>query len=268
MPKAGTGLTADGAGKRGLAGRNAARSGAGLRDERLPPLKRGAPEVTMAPSRSVALEIAGFPVTDLAFRHGEVSLQLYAVARLESFVDRESLLREEETPDPPYWAHLWVGARALARQLAGEPLAARRVLDLGCGLGLPGLVAAARGAEVWLADREPAALEFVRASATRNGLGRVHPVVVDFTRDSLEGAFDVILGAEIVYEPAAYEPLAAFVDAHLAPDGMFLVTDAFRSDAARFFENLTARGLRGDRRALREWEDGRWQGVFLWSFRR
>lgn len=225
--------------------------------------------VIETPPLAGAASIAGFPASELEFREGGLALRLFVVGRLEDLVDRDRLLSAEEVPEPPYWAHLWTGARALARELAHRgDLAAKRVLDLGCGLGLPGLVAAAKGAEAWFADREAAALAFVRASAHRNGLHRVHTVQLDFTRDSLPNRFDCVLGAEIVYDPSAYEPLARFVDRHLAPGGTFLATDAFRSDASRFFDALQARGFRGERRAVREWDEGRWQGVFLWRFER
>jgi predicted nicotinamide N-methyase len=213
--------------------------------------------------------IAGHPATLVEFSHADVSLSLYQVARLEDLVDRAALLREDAVPDPPYWAHLWIGARALARDLAeSADLAGRRVLDLGCGLGLPGLVAAARGASVVFADYEPAALEFVRASAARNGFRAVRCVAIDFTRESLDDSFDVILGAEVVYDPQSYQPLCEFLDRHLDAGGTIRLTDAFRSDAERFFAALRARGFVGERSPRREWEDERPQGLFLWTFRR
>jgi predicted nicotinamide N-methyase len=143
-----------------------------------------------------------------------------------------------------------------------------KVLDLGCGLGLPGLVAAARGAEVWFGDREPAALAFVCESLARNGITNAHTVVLDFTRDFLGMRFDQILGAEIVYDSHSYAPLAEFIDRHLADGGAFHVTDAFRGDAVRFFDGLRSRGFRGECAPVREWDNGNWQGAFLWDFRR
>ncbi|MGH7806399.1 MAG: class I SAM-dependent methyltransferase, partial [Candidatus Binatia bacterium] len=133
--------------------------------------------------------------------------------------------------------------------------------------GLTGLVAAARGAEVWFADREPAALEFVAASLERNGL-LGHTLALDFVRDRPARRFDLVIGAEIVYEPAAYEPLADFLDCAVAPGGELLLTDAFRADASTFFAALERRGFRGRRIPRREWEDGRPQGLFLCTFSR
>jgi len=216
------------------------------------------------------VQIAGFPAVETGFEHAGVRVSLYRVARLEDLVDRDRLLGDESAPEPPYWAHLWVGALALARFVAESgDLGGVRVLDLGCGLGLPGLVAAARGAEVCFADREAAALDFVRSSAKLNRFDeRVECVQLDFTREPLDGDFDIILGAEVVYEPASYLPLADFLERHLRQRGLLHFTDAFRSDAVRFFDELARRGFQGSRRAWREWEDGRPQGLFLWTFRR
>ncbi len=215
------------------------------------------------------MEIAGYPATLIEFTAPTVRISLYTVSNLEEIVDRDALLRAECLPDPPYWAHLWIGARALARVLAASGnLHGKRVLDLGCGLGLTGLVAACLGAEVWFADREAAALEFVRASADRNALDRLKFVEIDFSRESLDADFDLILGAEIVYDPQAYAPLADFLDRHLRPGGSLYLTDAFRADAEVFFDCLRRRGLRGERRAVREWDGGRPYGVFVWCFQR
>jgi predicted nicotinamide N-methyase len=220
--------------------------------------------------RESSIQIAGYPATAIDFTHGAVAVSLYRVSHLEDHVDRDSLLRDERAPEPPYWAHLWVGAIALARRLAeSKTLGGRRVLDLGCGLGLPGIVAAALGAEVWCVDRVPAALEFAAASAERNRLAsNVRCLQLDFMNEEMGANFDLILAAELVYDPRSYRPLCDFLDRHLCHGGEIHLTDAFRSDAVSFFTELRARGFEGTREARREWEDGRLQPLFLWTFRR
>jgi len=78
-------------------------------------------------------------------RVGDTTVALWRVAELAPHVDRAALLAADEAPEPPYWAHLWSGAVVLA---ATVQRGARRVLELGCGLGLPRLDggAAKRGA--------------------------------------------------------------------------------------------------------------------------
>src|SRR3954471_19267186 len=70
----------------------------------------------------------------------------------------------------PYWALAWPSGMALAETLAGRDLAGRRVLELGCGLGLPSLVAAHRGAAVLATDGEPDAVVFAAHNLALNDL--------------------------------------------------------------------------------------------------
>ena len=100
---------------------------------------------------------------------GAHCVRLATVPDLESLVDRDALLRGDV--EPPYWAHLWSGARALASYLTRfVPLAGARVLEIGCGLALPGVTAAVLGADVTVVDTAPAALAFASESARANGV--------------------------------------------------------------------------------------------------
>src|SRR2546426_1808678 len=83
---------------------------------------------------------------------GDASVALWRVAALERHLDGAALLAAADVPEPPYWAHLWSGAVVLAAAVPRR--GARTVLELGCGLGLPGLTAACRGARVTFVDRE------------------------------------------------------------------------------------------------------------------
>ena len=81
------------------------------------------------------MKIGDFEATLTHARVGDTTVALWRVAALERHVDRAALLAADEPPEPPYWAHLWSGAAVLS---AAVPRDARRVPELGCGLGLPG----------------------------------------------------------------------------------------------------------------------------------
>src|SRR4051794_24635403 len=82
--------------------------------------------------------------------------------------DSEALLDEhafEEQEFLPYWAELWPSGVALARAIAARSLRGARVLELGCGLGLPSLAAALGGGRVMATDWSPAALDLLADNA-------------------------------------------------------------------------------------------------------
>ena len=184
--------------------------------------------------------IAHFAAELTSIEIGGDAIALWRVANLEEHVDREALLAGDDPPEPPYWAHLWTGAVVLA---GAVPADAGRVLEVGCGLGLPGLVAARRGARVTFVDRIAAPLAFVRASAVANGLGPVDACVADFAGDALRGPFDLILAAEVLYDRATLGTLPQALRRCLRPGGRILLTDARRTDTAAFYAALDAGGL-------------------------
>ena len=185
--------------------------------------------------------IADFVAELTSIEIGGDAISLWRVAELERHVDREALLAGDDPPEPPYWAHLWTGALVLADAI---PRDGGRVLEVGCGLGLPGLVAARRGARVTFVDRLAAPLMFVRASATANRLGAIDVCVADFAGEAVRGPFDLILAAEVLYDRATLGRLPQTLRRCLRPGGRALLTDARRTDTAAFYAALDASALR------------------------
>ncbi len=186
---------------------------------------------------------------------GEV-VELYVVDDLERWVDRAALLRDDDIPEPPYWAHLWVGSRALARHILASERRFARAVDIGCGVGLAGLVAARRGARTTFLDYAPEALAFVRASAAHLGLS-VDLLQADLRRPGLRGTFDLCLAADATYDPVLQQALADFLADHLAPQGVAWCAESVRTVDRRFQEACREHGLRCQETQLLEADEGR-----------
>lgn len=135
-------------------------------------------------------------------RVGEVELSLLRPVAPDALLDEAAFARDEFLP---YWAELWPAATALAAAL--PDMAGLRVVELGCGLGLPSLVAAARGADVTASDWAEDAVELLRENALRNAL--VLRAEVRDWREPWPERFDVVLAADVLYERRNVEPLIA-----------------------------------------------------------
>ncbi len=72
----------------------------------------------------------------------------------------------------PYWAWPWAGGLALAQHIVAHPdaVAGQRVLDLGAGSGLVGIVATKAGATVSAAEIDPNARAAIALNAAANGV--------------------------------------------------------------------------------------------------
>ncbi len=83
----------------------------------------------------------------------------------------------------PYGVALWPAAIALAHDVASraDGVAGRRVLELGSGTGLPGIVAASLGARVVQTDRNALVMSVCRRNGERNGVRSIEYRTADWT---------------------------------------------------------------------------------------
>jgi len=167
----------------------------------------------------------------LSFRGGELVIE--RPHDVESLLDAERFHREDEFL--PYWAELWPSGIALARALDGRALRGKRVVELGCGLGVPALVAARAGARVLATDWAPEALELLERNAVRNGIA-LRTARVDWREPApllAEAPWDLVLGADLLYEARNGEPLLALLP---RLGGEAWIADPGRATAEEFFE--------------------------------
>lgn len=206
---------------------------------------------------------------EIVFDLGGARLRLLRVADIDRHVERNALLAGDAAPEPPYWMHLWPGARVLARALYEAPClgAATRLIELGCGLGLPALAAARRGARVVASDREHEPLRLVARSARRNGL-RLAAVCMDWTRVALRAGFDVCCGADVAYDRDAEAGLVEAARALLRPGGLLLLADSVNTYRRSLPPLLRERGFAVEEREVGEIDDGRNVWVRLLQGRR
>ncbi|MFM1873327.1 MAG: hypothetical protein RL398_2749, partial [Planctomycetota bacterium] len=171
-------------------------------------------------------------------------------AKMASVVvpDAQSYLRSggwvddaERQHEPPYWVQVWPASLVMSRWLAGGwHGTGRRALDLGCGLGLPGITAASLGAQVTFLDRNPDALRFARWNAAQlcGEAERVSAVEMDWGRDTLVGSFDVILLADVTYRPLHHAGVLRHLRGCLAEGGVVLHAEPWRAESTGFLRSL------------------------------
>lgn len=144
----------------------------------------------------------------------------------------------------PYWASAWPSGIALARAVAAGPgLAGRRVLEVGCGLGLAAAAAARAGAEVLATDRAPEAVVYAAHNLALNDL-RGDVAATEWERaDALGDAWDLLLGADVLYTFSQAESLQALVDRVIAPGGELWIADPGRAGCKQFLQAVKAQWL-------------------------
>lgn len=159
---------------------------------------------------------------------------LLAPKFLEEYIDSENPLQ-----DFPLWAKAWEASWVLADFLAGLPAnPEKRFLEIGCGLGLVGVVAASFGHKVIMTEHNPDAIGFARANADLNHCSHMEIVDLDWTSPSLYGRFDYIVGSEVVYHKNDFEPLKNLFERLLKSDGEVVLCEGIRRTSLDFFKEM------------------------------
>ncbi|HEX2373136.1 MAG TPA: methyltransferase domain-containing protein [Actinomycetota bacterium] len=166
--------------------------------------------------------------------------------------DGDAILDEllaEDDPDEdrlPFWAQLWPSGTTLAQAIASRPLTGRRVLELGCGLGLVAVTAALAGATVLAVDRSPEAISFAAVNAARNGVTLQTAVAAFAEPERLlrEAPWDLVLAADVLYEQRNVPVLLWLLPRLVDPTGEVWLADPGRAMLARFLAGVDATGWR------------------------
>ena len=157
---------------------------------------------------------------------------------IDRFLDQGDLLR-----DFPLWSKIWEASIVLSDFLAGMPPdRGKNFLEIGCGMGVVGVVASAFGHRVTATEYNSNALNFVRANACAN-LSQEDPcpeiVELDWTKPRLEGSFDYIVGSEIAYRDDNFEPIFGLFERYLSPSGEVILAEGLRKTSMEFFRQMS-----------------------------
>jgi SAM-dependent methyltransferase len=164
----------------------------------------------------------------------------------------------------PYWPEIWPASRMLAKAILrepwekhqlnnGEPLEA---LEIGCGLGVAGLAALARGLRVIFSDYDRTALEFAAANARLNGFRDFRCMALDWRHPPADLKAPIVLGADLLYEVRNIDPILALVREVLLPGGVCLLADPDRNPHAQFRQRLAESSLSCTMHMVRAGEPG------------
>lgn len=162
--------------------------------------------------------------------------------RLLKIDDIEELLAGKDpfanVSEFPFWVKLWEAAMVLAYVMGHLPdPQGKSVLELGAGLGAPGLAAAAAGFDVTISDYEAIIMDFQRVSAAASGLHNITFTHLDWLNPPDLAPFDILAGAEILFREEFFEPLLTVFKKYLKPAGfIYLAHDASRRSLPLFLE--------------------------------
>lgn len=219
-----------------------------------------------------AQSVAGYQVKFETLRLGGFDYRIRSLLDRQQYSDPDGAAERAgiSSASWPLFGLVWPSARILAGIAQTLPIAGRRMLEIGCGLGLASLVMRRRGGDITAGDLHPMAAGFMAENLRLNQLP-----AIDFRTggwadvDAGLGTFDLIIGSDVLYERNLPGVLAGFIDRHSGPEVEVIIVDPDRGNRTAFNRHMADFGYHHEEtRAAGQQEDGEpYKGRVL-SYRR
>lgn len=182
-----------------------------------------------------------FDTVEEVFTIGGREFLLLRPRNADDLITEADYVKDERLP---YWADVWPSSMMLAERLLEETGEGRSLIELGCGSGLCACAAAISRFDVLATDYYDDALLFTELNTRVNAGRAVKTRHVDWSAIPADvGTFDVVLAADVMYEPRYPAMVAGAIDRLLASGGQALVADPGRIAFPAFIAECSSRGL-------------------------
>ncbi len=143
----------------------------------------------------------------------------------------------------PIFGVVWPSSIVLANFLQDYQFKSKRILEVGCGIGLASLVLNHFLADITATDIHPEAKNYLKENVLLNK-GKDIPFFRTGWGDKKKdmGEFDLIVGSDLLYEDSSVELLANFVDQHTKLQCDIIIVDPLRGRKAKFSKKMVALG--------------------------
>lgn len=188
-------------------------------------------------------------------RQRTINDKLYVMEAIRDLDEAIDLICEAMTPDEqldpfaedlcPYFGVLWPAAEGLAQYIGARPelVKNKTVLELGCGLGFPALVATHVGGKVLATDFHPDVEEYFQRNC-RHSTIHCEYQRLNWREESSVGQFDVVMGSDVLYESKHPKEVARGLVRYAKPGGKIILSDPGRSYLQQFMNAMNDEGYR------------------------
>lgn len=190
-------------------------------------------------------------MSNIRFRYqtlefGDTDIHLRTLRDRQQYMDTDGVSEKLGISSAtwPLFGVIWQSSEVLAHLMSDFDIAGKRILEIGCGIGLPSLVLNHRLADITATDYHPEVERFLNENTRINKDTQIPFVRTGWADDKTElGLFDLLLGSDILYEQEHPELLAEFIDLHAKPTCEVIIVDPGRKRHAPFTKKMIKRGF-------------------------
>lgn len=176
---------------------------------------------------------------------GEIDIHIRTLRDNQQYEDKNQVAEKLGISSAtwPLFGILWPSSLELAKYISSLDIANKRILEVGCGIGLSSLLLNHMHADITATDIHPCAQEFLGINTVLNN-DRVIPFErMDWnSANSTLGKFDLIIGSDLLYESNHPVLLSNFIDNHANKTCEVIIIDPVRGQQGKFIKMMLTMG--------------------------
>ena len=166
---------------------------------------------------------------------------------IRSLRDRQQILENDKTSEAfgissamwPIFGIVWPSSIILAECMLNYDFKGKRILEIGCGIGLPSLLLNHLKADITALDIHPHAEEFLNVNTNLNNDSTINFQRIDWKMlDDTLGYFDLIIGSDLLYERNQAKFLSEFINFHANKSCEIIIIDPKRGQHSKFMNSM------------------------------
>ena len=175
---------------------------------------------------------ANYDTEIVALTIGGRPFRFHVPRTIDRFIDPDDPLRNF-----PLWSKIWEASLLLGHKMAARTVTpGEQLIELGAGLGVAGVAAAAFGHDITITEYNDHALAFLEANLLENQCRSARVCRLDWHSPELQESFDVILGSELIYKESDFMIMRTLFRKVLKPGGEVLLAGEMRQTNKAFLD--------------------------------
>lgn len=177
---------------------------------------------------------------------GTLDIHLKTLKNKQQFFDKNNVAQKLgiSSAQWPIFGVLWDAGKVLANLMLTYEIRGKRILELGCGLGLASLVLNKREANITATDYHPEVENFLKYNCSLNSKKLIpyFQASWDATKATVE-KFDLIIGSDVLYERTHVNLLSSFINLYANKNCEVVIIDPLRGNHNAFCKKMGTFGF-------------------------
>lgn len=177
---------------------------------------------------------------------GDTDIHLRTLRDKQEFLDAEGIAEKLGISSAQWslFGVVWPSSEVLAHLMSDFLIKDKRILEIGCGIGLTSLMLNQRDADITATDYHPEVEGFLKHNAALNEDTEIPFVRTGWADELTElGKFDLIIGSDLLYEDEHADLLSQFINQHAKAGCEVIIVDPGRGRHARFSKMMVKLGF-------------------------